>query len=229
MKHQISQLMAKKYAGQPLQLPIYNPTADFEWIKKHSGLPWLQLDLDVPTETILQEIPNIEHLLCNHRDSEYNEHQGWKSFCIHGKSYDATREDSYYNDDRPHGWTTQAKTLMPNTVKYFSTSWPGSKFSRLRVMLLDPGGYVSMHTDTKISQLTAINIAVTQPDGCQFVMERQGTVPFSPGTAFWLDLSNNHAVFNNSKQARWHIIVHQQFDENFQNIVVNSYKKLYNI
>lgn len=229
MKHKISQLMAKRYAGRQFQLPDYNPGADFKWIEQQSGLPWLRLDLSVPTDIILQEISNIEHLLCSHRDSEYNEHMGWKSFCIHGKSYDATREDEYYNNTQPHVWTIESQRWMPKTVEYFSKVWPGSKFFRVRVMLLEPGGYVAMHADSTVSQLTAINIAITQPDGCQFIMERQGTVPFLSGTAFWLDLSNRHTVFNNSLEPRWHIIVHQEFDKNFQNIAVNSYKRLYNI
>ena len=59
-------------------------------------------------------------------------------------------------------------------------------------------------------------------------MANHGTVPFLPRQAFWLDLSNYHTVINNSDRPRWHVIVHQSFDNNFQNMVVNSYKQLYN-
>ena len=219
--------MFKKYANCKLQLPDYNPSADFEWIMNTSGLPWLQLDIAVPCQGILHEIENIESLLVDHRDS-YGEHQGWKSFCIHGKSYNATREESYYNDNRPYVWTSEEQQAMPTNVDYFANQWPGSQFKRIRVMLLEPGGYISIHQDSTISKLTAINIAITQPAECQFVMAKHGTVPFLPGQALWLDISNQHAVINNSDQPRWHIIVHQSFDDNFQNMVVNSYKKLYN-
>jgi hypothetical protein len=227
MKYEISQLMFKKYANCNLQLPEYNPSADFEWIMNASGLPWLQLDIAVPYQDILHEIKNIELLLVDHRDN-YGEHRGWKSFCIHGKSYDATREESYYNDNRPYVWTSEAQQCMPLTVDYFATKWPGGQFKRIRVMLLEPGGYISIHQDYAISKLTAINIAITQPTECQFVMAKHGTVPFFPGQALWLDISNQHAVINNSDQPRWHIIVHQSFDNSFQDMVVNSYKKLYN-
>jgi hypothetical protein len=219
--------MFKKYANCKLQLPDYNPSADFEWIMNTSRLPWLQLDIAVPCQDILHEIKNIELLLVDHRDN-YGEHQGWKSFCIHGKSYNATREESYYNDNRPYVWTSEAQQAMPTTVDYFANQWPGSQFKRIRVMLLEPGGYISIHQDSTISKLTAINIAITQPAECQFVMAKHGTVPFLPGQALWLDISNQHAVINNSDQPRWHIIVHQSFDNSFQDMVVNSYKKLYN-
>lgn len=227
MKYKISQLMFSKYADYQYQLPVYNSNADFDWIMNNSGMPWLQLDIAVPYETILNEIKNIEPWLVAHRD-DYSEHRGWKSFCIHGKSYNATREDDYYNDDRPYIWTAEARHCMPLTVNYFSNTWPGKQFKRIRVMLLEPGGYVSIHQDSKISKLTAVNIAITQPTECKFVMANHGTVPFTPGRAFWLDTSNQHTVINNSDQPRWHIIVHQSFDDSFQNIVVNSYKKLYN-
>lgn len=219
--------MFKKYVNCKYHLSEYNPNADFNWIMNHSGMPWLQLDIAIPYQTILNEINNIKSLLVDHRD-DYGEHRGWKSFCIHGKSYDATREESHYDDDRPYVWTAEARKGMPLTVDYFANTWPGCQFKRIRVMLLEPGGYVSVHQDHQVPKLTAVNIAITQPDECKFVMATHGVVPFEPGQAFWLDISNQHTVINNSDQPRWHIIVHQTFNDNFQNMVVNSYKKLYN-
>ena len=228
MKQKISQLMFKKYINAEYQLPAYNSNADFDWIKQESGLPWLQLSIDIPHETILKELKTIQSLLVSHRDS-YGEHQGWRSFCIHGKSFDATREETHYNDSRPYIWTPEARQYLPQTIEYFCTQWPKVTFARLRVMLLEPGGYVSVHSDHSKSELMPINIAITQPVNCDFVMERHGVVSFRPGSAFWLDVSNRHTVFNNSDQPRWHLIVHQSFDNvEFQNLVVKSYQILYN-
>jgi hypothetical protein len=228
MKQKISQLMFKKYINVEYQLPAYNPNADFEWIRQQSGLPWLRLTIDIPHETILKELDAVQSLLVSHRD-DYGEHEGWKSCCIHGKSFNATREDDYYNDSRPYVWTPEAKQHLPQTVNYFCTQWPKTTFARVRAMLLEPGGYVSIHSDYPDSKLMPINIAITQPAECDFVMEQHGIVPFKPGQAFWLDISNRHTVFNNSNQLRWHLIVHQSFDNvEFQNLVVNSYQTLYN-
>jgi Aspartyl/Asparaginyl beta-hydroxylase len=228
MKHRVSQLMFNKYQHSQPQLPDYNPEADSEWIRTQSGLPWLQLAIDIPYQVIMKEIYNIRHLLVPHRDA-YGDHLGWHSFCIHGKSYNATREDSHYKDNRPLVWTAEAQDLMPKTVKFFSQKWPADRFARVRVMLLEPGGYITVHADSDVAQLSAINISITQPKGCDFLMERHGIVPFEPGRAFWLDISNRHIVFNNSTEPRWHIIVHQNFENpEFQDLVVNSYKNLYN-
>jgi len=227
LKKSITDLMMKRFQDHQFELPAYNPQADFDWIRTQSGLPWLRLDIPVPHVMIAEEISKIQHLLTNHRD-DYSEHQGWSSFCIHGKSHDATREDLFYNDDRPYTWTKEALDLMPNTVEYFRDYWPGIQFRRLRVMNLCPGGYISVHADSGSPGLNPINIAITQPDSCKFVFEKHGTVPFVQGQAFWLDVNKLHAVVNHSDVPRWHIIVHQNTNHpEFQKIVVSSYHSLY--
>lgn len=228
MKTQISRMIYYKFADRSPDWPAYNPSAGFDWIRHESKLPWLPLQIEIPYEIMMQEIPSIVPWIVEHRE-HYGEHTGWKSFCLHGKSHDATREDSYYNDDRPHIWTDLAKKLMPKTVEYFQRSWPAEQYRRLRIMLLEPGGGITVHSDSDISRLSPVNIALTQPDDCGFVMEKHGTVPFSPGQAIWLDVSNRHVVFNDSDQPRWHIIVHQDLEHiGFQNLVVKSYHRLYN-
>ena len=118
---------------------------------------------------------------------------------------------------------------MPKTVEFFQIHWPGTTYRRIRVMLLEPGGYISLHSDCSDSKLSPINIAITQPSDCHFVMEKHGAVPFLPGDPIWLDISNRHTVFNDSDQPRWHIIVHQDCDHpKFKEIVVKSYHYLYN-
>lgn len=228
IKESISEMMHRRYVNAQFDLPEYNSTADFEWVRYQSHLPWLKLNITVPAETIADEIKNIESLCVEHRE-DYNEHQGWSSFCIHGKAFNATREHSYYNDSRPYVWTPEAQQLMPRTVEYFKNTWPNSGYQRLRIMKLDPGGYVTIHRDTTVSSLWPINIAITQPKNCDFVMARYGRVPFEPGSAMMLDISHNHVVFNHSDQVRWHLIVHQSFDNTeFQKLVVKSYQDLYN-
>lgn len=228
MKKQLSRLVFDRFLSQQLVLPCYNPDADFSWIREHSGLPWLRLDIVVPYAQILQEIQSASVCYQPHRD-EYAEHQGWFSGCLHGKSWACTREDEYYADDRPHQWTPEAIENFPFTTDFFQTVWPSANYRRLRIMLLEPHGYITLHRDHTRQALTAINIAITQPEDCGFVMERHGAIPFEPGAAFWIDTHNHHTVFNDSDQKRWHLIVHQDCAHpEFQDLVVKSYHVLYN-
>lgn len=209
-------------------LPPYNPDADFDWIRRHSGLPWLRLAINVPYLDIIQEIERSTVEYNVHRD-DYAENRGWLSGCLHGKSWSSTREDSCYDDDLKHKWTDESEKFFPYTKNYFQNFWPATQYKRLRIMLLEPHGYISIHKDHTTPGLNAINIAITQPKDCNFVFEKHGSIPFVPGSAFLIDTSNNHTVFNDSDQKRWHIIVHQSFDDpRFQKLVANSYHMLYN-
>ena len=193
---------------------------DFDWIREHSGVPWLKLQLTIPYKEILKEIKDNVDLLVDHRD-DYGEHKGWRSFCIHGKSLTQTQ---HCNDDRPFVWIPEIIEQMPNTVNYFK-SW-NLDFHRLRVMALEPGGFISIHQDNKTPFLGPINIAITQPADCKFVMEGWGTVPFEPGDAFMLDICNRHAVVNHSNETRYHIIAHyHNTPATFKTIVEDSYNQ----
>lgn len=226
IKKVISENLVKKYKGKS-NYQVTIPSTDYDWICYNSGLPWLELDIKIPVNIILKEIYNIQHLLVSHRD-EYNEHKGWKSFCIHGKSFDSTREDEHYNNSISHHFTKQAKELMPQTVDYFKNQFPAESFKRVRVMLLEPGGYITLHKDDEYNNLSAVNIAITQPDNCHFIMDRYGEIPFTAGKSFLLDIGNMHTVFNLSDQPRYHIIAHAKKNNKFKEIVVNSYNQLYN-
>lgn len=213
--------------NKKLSLTEFNPAATADWIIKHSNLPWLKLNLQVPYETIKNEIDNIKQYFVSHRESDYSEHIGWNSFCIHGKSFDSTREDSFYNDTRPYMFTKEALELMPRTVDFFKT-FENTNFFRIRVMELKPKGLISIHNDHPgPGMLHPVNIAITQPNSCQFVMENYGTVPFTPGDAYMLNVSNRHAIFNDSDESRYHIIMHYTPSEFIDNLIKTSYNTTY--
>lgn len=226
IKKQLSENLINKYKGMH-NIRIAEPSDNYDWICNNSKLPWLELDIAVPFSEILCEIKNIEHLLVNHRD-EQGEHCGWKSFCIHGKSFDSTNQDSCYDNSKEHHFTKQALELMPNTVNFFKNQFPFEEYKRVRVMLLEPGGYITVHKDSNKNKLSPVNIAITQPDNCHFVMDKNGEIPFLPGKSFMLDVGNLHTVVNKSNNPRYHLIVHGKPDQKFKQTVVNSYNILYN-
>jgi hypothetical protein len=226
-KNKIARAFAKAVGKQSIQAPAYNPEASAGWVAA-CGLPWLALDIQVPHLEILKEIHNVAGYFVAHRD-EYNTNLGWESFCIHGKSYDATRESEFYNDLRPMTWTKEAVELMPITVNYFKNAWPCTVYDRLRIMKLSPGAIIEVHQDYQGPlRMGPINIAITQPIDCKFYIEGQGVVPFKPGSAVWLDIGRRHCVINDSDQDRYHIIVHQQIEtKEFDELVLRSYNKTY--
>jgi hypothetical protein len=220
---QLSKNFATKVKQDTFVLPEYNPAADELWVRTQSTIPALLLDINVPYQAILAEVEQLPvEMFTEHRDGE--EHQGWSSFVIHGKDYTATKQEH-----GPMSWTAEAEQHLPNTVKYFKDTWPCTSYARLRVMLLKPGGIITMHTDYPgPGELGPINIALNQPTDCDFYMQSFGVIPYEPGAAWMLNVSNYHTVINNSNENRYHIIVHQNnMSNSLANLIKVSYNKLY--
>ena len=57
------------------------------------------------------------------------------------------------------------------------------------------------------------------------MQKHKGYVPFEAGKAMMLDVSNIHAYVNNSKEDRYHIIVHGIRSKQFEKLVEDSYEK----
>jgi hypothetical protein len=79
-------------------------------------------------------------------------------------------------------------------------------------MKLSAGGYIMPHTDGPGRIFGPFNIAINNPKGCEFYFRKWGKVPFRQGTGNILDIGNEHIVWNNSKEDRYHFIVHGEID-----------------
>lgn len=193
-----------------------------EWILLSSGLPYLKLDITTPFDFILKEAEKVKNLRVDHRaDDQFGNYknQGWTSLCLYGAGSDIT----YQTDDKL-GWTTVADSC-PVTVKWIKENWQiNEQTGRIRFMWLAPGGYILPHSDRSSKGLFETNIAITQPPGCQFRFLDYGTVPFEQGSAYALDISNKHMVYNNSNQERLHIIVHSSLNPD---ILKKSYENCF--
>ncbi len=175
-----------------------------------SGLPWLRLDLPFDAAAMLSEVRALDSRFVTHRASTG---RGWSSICLHGLGEGMTQSAKKYGyaDDlnAPLDWTKAADECP--AIRAFLQSIPVRRFHRVRIMKLAAAGYILPHSDTSCSKLEPINVALNQPPGCFLKMERHGIVPFEPGTAFLLDVSNRHAAVNLSDEDRYHLIIHSTF------------------
>ena len=195
----------------------YRPTDD--WILKQSGLPWLELDIKVPYQEIIQEAAGVFEQRVQHRDQDtmlgYS-NQGWYSLCLHGESATATT-----GNQGPMIWTHIADQC-PRTTEFVRTHWQSNNCQRVRFMWLEPGGYIMPHQDRENSQLFECNIAIEHPADCVVQFLDHGTIPFESGRAFIIDTSRRHFAANQSNHWRLHIIVHADLQSG---IVRRSYEK----
>lgn len=193
-----------------------NPNIDkdiWEWLDQDKTIPYLQLDInDIPYKEIYKEALAVKGQAIPHRD--YGQGGGWSSLCLHGISSTKTNAWEQYEENKgltedqiDYKWTDIADQC-PITTEYFKNKFPYRQYKRLRFMWLEPGGKISLHRDSKQRTFSPVNIAINNPDGCDFNFKNKGTVPFKPGIAFLIDVGQHHEVINNSNEVRLHIIAH---------------------
>ena len=179
---------------------------------------------DIPKFDInqfLNEIENLEknNLFVKHRG---NQHPGWSSFVLHGLGWDKTNDYGDYgynsNEETPYQFTNEAIENIPSVVEYFKNNKiEYENYHRIRIMKLDPNGYISIHNDTPDGEYYTdgwnLNVAINNPKNCEmhFWNEKYlylGQVPWQPGHAFKIRTGYNHLVRNLSTENRYHIIIH---------------------
>ena len=192
----------------------YPEMFDPKWIVMESGWPYFHLSsLDnQPWKEMYKEAEALSDKFYTHRAS-YGE--GWKSLTLHGLDEDTQSLDTY--GDRTDtlkqlDWTWVADKC-PVTKKFLTDVWPAEFLNRVRFMLLEPGGYILPHQDRQDHEkrLSVCNISLNNPDDCDFVLKDKGRVPFKDeGSAFLMDISNVHSVWNRSNKPRIHMIIHYE-------------------
>jgi len=212
-------------------MKVQGPTSWASFYKQNY-LPAVKLDLQFDSAKMLEEAKRAYEagLFTTHRRDE--EH-GWSSFVIHGMGFGKTQSYESYNPGKtaPEGsykFIAEARQHCPTIVDYFENIFPRqsgvSRFSRVRIMALEPGGFIVPHYDSFDSTCPGpINMALNNPRNCHFHMWKgsnfrreegyHGILPFTPGTALNIDVGNSHMVYNLSDEVRFHMIAHVELDE----------------
>lgn len=214
------ELNQRKVPKTPIYPDLTKDIERYDWLCHRSEVPYWEVPLPgLPYEKMFAEAIALKSLFVDHRANDPSQmgarHQGWSSLTVHGISSQHTMNWDSYPEYKalgkeelvPYKWTEIAERI-PETVRYLNEIFPHQKYTRVRFMLLRPGGYILPHRDRDHRLLFPINIALNNPSRCEFVMEDNGKVPFEPGKGFMLDLSHRHSVWNRSQEDRIHLIVH---------------------
>lgn len=197
------------------------------WVCLESGWPWFSmsfLDTLFDYSAWLDDAQRLdrEGWFVGHRSLDGYGHQGWRSCVLHGLGDGMSTTWDQYHITQEEAWeqyhwcnASRGTTIREQLIRY----WPAEFFNRVRIMALDPGGYIQPHRDLEQHRLTVCNISLNNPPGCQFVMANHGTVPFKDqGSALLLDIANQHGVYNPSTQIRYHMIVHYEIGDRMRDM-----------
>jgi hypothetical protein len=205
------------------QQATYNSEATVDWIINNSDLGYLPLAIDIPWRVINEEAQAVLPYMVVDQAGD-SDSRGWLNFGIYARGAHDLGDYGRTDMSVPSDWTDIAQEYMPETIRYFRDNWPHQQIYRLRLLGLEPNGVIGLHTDDCIG-LNNINIAIDHPEDCDFVLENSGVIPFENGRAFLVNTGRRHAVVNRSNRLRLHIVVYQENDTHFGNLILQSYKK----
>lgn len=200
----------------------------FNWIQFSSNLKTLKLDINCDVEKLKTEImPKIE-VSTPHRSEDG---EGWRSVALHGYSSIMTDSDDHYRNlgfelmGEKH-WTSLSD-FFPKTKRWILENIPFKKFGRVRLMIVEPGGYVYPHRDYLRGQcLAGINVAINHPPEVKYLVAGE-EITWQEGDCRLIDIGSIHEIKNDSTESRVHIIVHgepiDQWGETMMKIVCRSY------
>lgn len=182
-------------------------------------------------EAIMGELASIDHHFVEHRAGDkihsYG-HHGWFSLVLHGSHPHQTEHWDRYGhtsqEEARYHWTEVGDEAP--LLSQFVKALPFTDHGRVRIMRLAPGGHIMPHSDGRGRIFGPYNFALTNPPGCQFVVEGRGVVPFRPGLGFFVDIGRRHALVNRSDQPRYHLIVHGRPTINVHQAVTNTISQL---
>lgn len=197
-------------------------------VNKAPEIPFLPIDWETEQdwERMYAEAKALHKHYVHHRSHE--SHQGWSSLCIHGLSSVHTESSHTYgfNDDNaPWRWT-DVSDWCPTITKFFQEEFDYTDYFRIRIMKLSPGGYVIPHKDSLTqdqNHIGPINLALNHPEDCRFYMDNIGYLPWKAGRAIKLNLYNVHAVYNHSREDRYHVIIHGKVGKSWDQRILNNY------
>jgi hypothetical protein len=195
-----------------------------------SDWPYITVTFDANFKKMHQECLDNDHLFVGHRQKDkhlsYN-HEGWSAITLHGINSTSTENYEQYGfksvDEANYHWTDVCDRF-PSCVEFIK-SLQYTKYDRVRIMKLSAGGYIMPHVDGPGRIFGALNIAINNPKDCNFYFKKWGIVPFEQGKGNFLDIGNEHIVWNRSSEDRYHFIVHGHV----KNYVLNlAYSQLEN-
>lgn len=200
-----------------------------------TGIPWLELDISINVDVWKQQALEAELFYQEYRDSSS---EGWSSCCLHGLSTDKTYTADNYGYDEycaPYQYTELAYKC-PVITDFWKNQFPAERYTRIRFMKLEAGGYIDWHNDGKLpndidplDSILPINLAINHPKLCDMEIEDK-RVPWREGKVFMLNISKDHAVFNRSGKPRIHMIANIILGnrrKEFAEMLVRCYNKSY--
>jgi hypothetical protein len=172
---------------------------------------YLKLEIPFDHNAMLLEARALKNRFVPHREDESG-HTGWASLSLYGLHESKTENWDEYGYEsgaaaaKDFVWTDAAKEC-PTIMNFLLNQFPCKKYGRVRLMLLEPGGWIGLHSDGMMKFVENVNVALNNPVGCKWLWDDDKELIMEPGGMYAMNLSYRHSVVNNSNEDRFHLII----------------------
>jgi hypothetical protein len=170
---------------------------------------YLDLGIEFPYNEMLEEAKALKSRYHQHRDGESS---GWHGLVLHGLDENKTGAWQQYGITDPQKakemmhWTS-ISDLAPITKDYFINRFPCNSYSRIRFMLLEAGGFIGYHSDSKGPIIDNISFVLNSPEGFSWKwQDGSPDLKMIAGHAYAMNIHYHHGLWNNSNEDRYFII-----------------------
>ena len=203
-------------------------------------LNWLKLDLNFNDQVNKKEFKQFTE---NFEDQKGQ--IGWRGLSYRGIDLKKVRPFTEYGnnneDEVPYIWT-EMSDKCPNLKKELNFAFPDSKFYRVKVNKLLPGGMIFPHSDsrklglglTEHSPYTDpdpfkvkyITYALDWPNDVDFYVGKK-LLPLKTGDIFMINFGMMHEVYNLGLQDRISVIITADLEDQewWHELIVRSFQK----
>jgi hypothetical protein len=169
--------------GATLHDTVDNHEAMYEECVRFTGwVPETSEETDLYTEKIRKITPTMRHRKPNFRPSN----------------------DRWFAIPDEKNFPSIYEFLQKNSHQYFGTI----------ISKMGPGCWLLPHTHgsyapdgTPPAEEYLYNMSLNYPDGCKFAVYSRGIIPFRAGDIYKIDVTQYHAVSNDSKSDRYHLMM----------------------
>ena len=213
----------------------------YDQIIHQSNLPALKLNIDLPIETLSDELKTSRS-----KSVAQIGNNKWIGSTIRGIASDKPRPFHEYGyaseQETPYHWQNE-KGQFDHTIAFLkkNISSRDDDFYRIKIQILTPGGKIHLHNDSRTSGLgisdkssdqdtTYILFAVHWPRNVIFNIDNR-RLPIQTGDCWLLDYSRDHEVHNPTNDDRYYLLVTGLFHESdkWRELVVQSYSQNSNL
>ena len=133
---------------------------------------YIKLDIDFPADQFLDECLALKDKAKTFSFTRYQkfdkEEPGWTGLALAENEDVSFRSISYNLAPKLSAWFKECGLF----------NFSNAENDKIHIHFLEPGASIPIHRDYEDNNLSGINFAVTQPQGCKFLVDEYGEIPF---------------------------------------------------